>query len=101
MDFADEPITSDHILKGVTCAHCHGKSVEHMHDETMMTGPDVLWGRSEVEAMCLYCHTPHTNPDAVEEFRREWLGKKRENGRAVTVDSICTDCHGLHTIARR
>ncbi|MHC4148061.1 MAG: hypothetical protein ACYSR5_01120 [Planctomycetota bacterium] len=101
MDFGDEPVTTDHILKGITCSHCHGKSVGHMHDETMMTSPDILYGRAEVEAVCNHCHQPHKFPEAVENFRKKWLGRKRENGRGITADSICTDCHGLHTIARR
>lgn len=101
LDFGDEPLTNDHMLNGITCAHCHGKSVAHMHDEAMMTSPDVLWGRSEVEEMCGGCHKPHKNPEAVEAFRQKWLGRKRENGRGITVDSICTDCHGRHTIPRR
>ena len=99
--FDDEPITEDHVAKGVTCAHCHGLSEGHMHDETMMTSPDIMWGRKEVEKMCGVCHGPHKNPTAVEAFRTEWGGKKRENGRSINRESICTDCHGLHTIARR
>jgi len=101
MDFDDEAITADHIWEGITCAHCHGTSVAHMHDETMMTSPDILYGRSEVEGLCQLCHQPHENPSAVEVFREKWAGKKRENGRGINSESICTDCHGLHTIARR
>jgi len=101
LDFENDPITTDHLTGGITCAHCHGKSIAHMHDETMMTSPDILYGRAEVEAMCESCHPSHKNPQAVEVFHRQWLGKKRENGRSVTADSTCTDCHGLHTISRR
>ena len=101
LDFDDDPITADHLQKDITCAHCHGKSTAHMHDETMMTSPDILHGRAEVEAMCRHCHQTHRKPQAVEIFRRKWLGRKRENGRSITVDSTCTDCHGLHTIPRR
>ena len=101
LDFDDEPITDDHLFQGITCAHCHGKSTAHMHDETMMTSPDILYGRIEVEAMCNHCHQPHKNTKQVEAFRRKWLVRKRENGRGITADSICTDCHGLHTVARR
>ncbi|MHC4457808.1 MAG: hypothetical protein ACYS0I_12125 [Planctomycetota bacterium] len=101
LDFDDEPITTDHLSNAITCAHCHGTSVAHMHDETMMTSPDVLYGRSQVNPMCNNCHKPHKFPRAVENFRKKWLGKKRENGRSIIEDSICTDCHGLHTIARR
>jgi len=89
------------MLNGVTCAHCHGESVAHMHDETMMTSPDVLWGRTEVDAMCKHCHSACKDTEVVRAFRKKWLGNKRENGRAVTANSICTDCHGRHTIPRR
>jgi hypothetical protein len=101
LDFENDPITTDHLIKGITCAHCHGRSIAHMHDETMMTSPDILYGRTEVEAMCEYCHRSHKDPKVVEIFRRKWLGRKRENGRSITADSTCTDCHGLHTISRR
>ena len=101
MDFDEEAITAEHISEGFTCAHCHGVSIAHMHDETMMTSPDVLYGRREVEGMCNQCHQGHKKPDAVEAFRKEWHGRKRENGRGLNEISICTDCHGLHTVARR
>jgi hypothetical protein len=101
LDFDEEPITTDHLRKGITCAHCHGNSTAHMHDETMMTSPDILHGRSEVKAMCRHCHQTHRNPQAVEMFRKKWRGRKRENGRSITVESTCTDCHGMHTIPRR
>ena len=101
MDFDEEEITAEHISEGITCAGCHGASVAHMHDETMMTGPDILYGRLEVEGMCSQCHEGHKKTEAVEAFREEWYGRKRENGRGISKDSICTDCHGLHTVARR
>lgn len=101
LDFEEDPIATDHLQRGITCAHCHGKSVAHMHDETMMTSPDILYGRTEVESMCGHCHRSHKDKRAVENFRAEWLGKKRENGRNITAESTCTDCHGLHTISRR
>jgi hypothetical protein len=101
LDFDEDSITADHLQRGITCAHCHGKSVAHMHDETMMTSPDVLYGRTEVESMCRHCHRSHKDKREVENFRAKWLGKKRENGRNITAESTCTDCHGLHTISRR
>lgn len=101
LDFDEDSITTDHLREGITCAHCHGKSIAHMHDETMMTSPDILYGRTEVQSMCSHCHPPHRNPRAVQIFRAKWLGRKQENGRNITADSTCTDCHGLHTIPRR
>jgi len=47
-----EPITAQHVVKGVTCMSCHGPSVEHMQDEMQVTKPDRLFGRGEVNDMC-------------------------------------------------
>ena len=102
VNFAENDSVANHISQGITCAHCHGRSVEHMNDESMMTRPDILYGRSEVQAMCEQCHQQsHKNPKAVEVFLDKWAGQKRENGRNVTEDSICTDCHGRHTVPHR
>jgi len=72
-----------------------------MHDEMLMTKPDILYGRTEVEPMCKGCHVSHKDPNAVAAFRREWAGRTRPNGRAVTDESICTDCHGTHNIMKK
>jgi len=106
-----EEITRSHVEMDVTCDECHGPSVEHMHDEMLMTKPDLLFGRSEVNKMCSnpICHRPgeerqvygrqdHKDPVAVEAFYKKWLGRTRPNGRTVTSDSVCTDCHGKHNL---
>lgn len=104
-----EAISTIHIEIGVSCDVCHGSSTEHMHDEMLMTKPDLLFGRSEVQKMCSKCHKPggdrevynrqdHAHPDAVEDFFEKWTGRMRPNGRAVTLNSVCTDCHGTHNI---
>ena len=72
-----------------------------------------LFGRSEVSAMCSNrtCHAPgegrieyglqdHKDPAKVQQFHDEWLGRVRPNGRAITKQPICTDCHGTHRIDR-
>lgn len=107
-----EELTTSHLEMGVTCDTCHGASTEHMHDEMLMTKPDLLFGRSQVRKMCSNptCHKPggdrelygrrdHTNIEAVEAFFEKWKGKMRPNGRNITPDSICTDCHGTHNIS--
>jgi hypothetical protein len=84
-----------------------------MHDEMLMTEPDLLFGRKEVQGMCSNptCHKPgegrdvygrqdHKDQQAVEAFFRKWTGRMRPNGRAVNHDSICTDCHGTHNISK-
>jgi hypothetical protein len=106
-----EELTNDHLRIGVTCDICHGATVEHMHDEMLMTKPDLLFGRAEVRTMCSKCHKPgdghefyerqdHKDPAAVEAFIKKWTGRMRPNGRAVNINSVCTDCHGTHNIAK-
>jgi len=81
-----------------------------MHDEMLMTKPDLLFGRAEVRSMCSKCHKSgqgldyytqqdHKNPEAIDEFIEKWSGRMRPNGRAATQNSVCTDCHGTHNIA--
>ena len=106
-----EDVTTSHLKMDITCDECHGSSIEHMHDEMLMTRPDLLFGRSEVNKMCSNptCHKPgdergiygrqdHKDPKKVEAFFKEWRGRTRPNGRAITPDSICTDCHGKHNL---
>ncbi|MHC4353319.1 MAG: 3-keto-disaccharide hydrolase [Planctomycetota bacterium] len=108
-----EELTTNHLDMGITCDACHGASTEHMHDEMLMTKPDLLFGRSQVRKMCSNptCHKPgserevygrqdHKDPEAVEAFFEKWKGRMRPNGRNITHDSICTDCHGTHNIAK-
>lgn len=113
VDLQTEKISTTHLDADITCQKCHGSTTEHMHDETLMTKPDVLWGRAEVNGMCSNqpCHAPgqghefytrqdHDDPEAVAAFLREWYGKPRPNGRTIDSDSVCTDCHGKHNIDR-
>ena len=101
LDLQTERITTDHLAQGIGCVSCHGASVHHMHDEMLMTKPDILYGRTEVDPMCKLCHPAHKDANAVAAFIREWAGRTRPNGRAVTDESICTDCHGTHNIVNK
>ncbi|MCX5636702.1 MAG: DUF1080 domain-containing protein [Planctomycetota bacterium] len=106
-----EEITTAHLDMDITCDQCHGPSIEHMHDEMLMTKPDLLFGRSEVNKLCSNptCHRPtedrivygrqdHKDPVVVEAFFKEWKGRTRSNGRAIMPNSVCTDCHGKHNL---
>jgi len=81
VDLREEKITTVHLEQEITCANCHGPSTKHMQDEMLMTKPDILFGRDEVEPMCRQCHGPHKNPRVVQAFRQHWLGRSRPNGR--------------------
>jgi hypothetical protein len=100
IDFDGEEIVDKHLAQKITCRSCHGPSEPHRQDETLMTKPDVLWGRAEVVAMCSQCHQGHKDPGKVAAFKAEWLHKARPNGRFIAEDAVCTDCHGEHTIPK-
>jgi len=102
-DLASEEIATSHEKAKVTCMSCHGDSTVHIQDEMLMTKPDVLFGRTEVEQMCTQCHDTekdHSDKAKVEQFRNKWRGFRRPNGRPITAESVCTDCHGTHNIVK-
>ncbi len=100
INFEKEEVASTHLKKGITCAHCHGVSRDHMNDEEAAAKPDILFGRTEVEPACRKCHQSHKNPEAVSKFLAEWKGKRRPHGRLILSNAVCTDCHGLHRLPR-
>ena len=100
-DFDGEELVEKHLAQRITCRSCHGPSEYHRQDETLMTRPDLLWGRAEVVGFCKPCHAAHKNPAAVVAFQAQWVGKARPNGRFIREDAVCTDCHGQHTIVKK
>lgn len=96
IDFDDEELTVQHRKAEVTCAACHGPCLAHMNDEMAATRPDLVFGRAEVDKMCLECHSDHENQKAVDVFLKEWEGRRRPNGQLIMKGAICTDCHGRH-----
>lgn len=97
-NFEKEDIASIHLKNGVTCAYCHGISIEHMDDEECAATPDILFGRAEVGPFCKKCHAAHKDPDAVAKFLAERKSKRMKNGRLILDNAICTDCHGSHRL---
>ncbi len=95
-NFSDEEIAATHLEHGITCALCHGLCYEHMGDENNITPPDILYGRAEIGPLCGKCHGEHKNPQAVEQFLKQWEGKLRPNGQYLLREAVCTDCHGTH-----
>jgi len=96
IDFDEEELTVQHQKAEVMCAACHGACLAHMNDEMAATRPDRLFGRAEVDEMCLECHSEHEDQKAVDAFFKEWKGKRRPNGQLIMKGAICTDCHGRH-----
>jgi hypothetical protein len=102
LELQKEELTTVHLRENIGCADCHGTSNEHMHDEMLMTKPDVVFGRLEVAPLCAKCHEkPHEERQPqLKAFLDQWRGRDRPNGRAVHERSICTDCHGTHNIVK-
>jgi len=99
-DLEDEDLVAAHLKGGITCAGCHGLSESHRSDEANITKADILFGRAEIGPFCKSCHPKHKSGKQYQVFVKEWLGRRRPNGRMVTADSTCTDCHGNHAILR-
>lgn len=96
IDFDDEELTAQHRKADVMCAACHGLCLAHMNDEMAATRPDLMFGRAEVDRMCLECHSEHEDQKAVDAFFEKWRWRRRPNGQLITRSAICTDCHGRH-----
>lgn len=100
MDFKKEYITVEHAKVGVGCFTCHGPSAAHGDDEANIITPDVTFGRAEITPFCETCHRTHKRGETFDAFVAKWTGKRRPNGRWVSADSVCTDCHGNHAVLR-
>jgi hypothetical protein len=100
MDFKAEVLSAKHEKAGVGCTTCHGASLAHGDDELNITPPDTLFGRAEIIPFCRTCHPKHKTGKAYNAFVKKWHSKRRPNGRMVSDDSVCTDCHGNHAVLR-
>jgi hypothetical protein len=100
MDFETEDLVAAHLKAGIVCAGCHGLSEAHRSDEANITKPDVLFGRATIGPFCKACHPTHKSGHQYQVFLNDWQGRRRPNGRLITADSTCTDCHGNHAILR-
>lgn len=96
--FERDEISEEHEGEGMLCTDCHGLSLAHMEEDPPTSPADVTFTRAEVDAFCNDCHNPRHHPERkTAEFIEQWEGYTRANGRTVTADSVCTDCHGRHT----
>jgi hypothetical protein len=100
VDFEEEEFVVAHLKAGIVCASCHGASETHRSDELNIMTPDVMFGRSDIDPFCKACHPKHSSGTQYAAFVKEWAGRRRPNGRMVTKDSGCMDCHGNHAILR-
>ncbi|MBI4579180.1 MAG: cytochrome c3 family protein [Planctomycetes bacterium] len=98
IDLETEEMAAVHLKAGIVCANCHGVSEAHRSDEMNVTPPEVLYGRADIGPFCTACHPTHKTGQQYQEFLRQWSGRRRPNGRMITSDANCMDCHGHHVI---
>lgn len=84
------------ITQAPTCIDCHG--------ETDVKKTEEQFTPEGIVELCSSCHTNrelmlslHINPYVVEGFKETYHGKLFELGTDVDF-SVCTNCHGYHTI---
>ena len=98
LDFKKEEIAANHEAEGVGCEACHGDSFAHGDDEFNITTPDVLYGREEIGPLCRKCHMFHAKGRTYKDFLKKWEDERGANGRMISANSVCTDCHGNHAV---
>jgi hypothetical protein len=96
-NFKTETLVTQHAVKNVGCAECHGKSPDHCNDENNTTPPDIIFPRDKIDESCIKCHKTHNAP-AIKVLAR-WLEKCPQKKDPATI--ICTDCHGEHRLRIR
>jgi hypothetical protein len=98
----NDSLSKDHERVGQLCVDCHGPSEAHRASHGHGARPDVVFARADVAPFCQKCHDPAKHPQGeTKRFIEEWKGRRRPNGREITADSVCTDCHGNHVRHRR
>ena len=98
LDFKTELLTAQHEKAGIGCTTCHGESLAHGDDEFNIITPDVSFGRAEIDPFCKTCHQAKKDSQVYAAFLKKWRDKRRPNGRIISEESVCTDCHGNHAV---
>lgn len=96
-NYQEEQFAVVHAKANVSCAKCHGQSLDHRNDEDNITPPDVIFPAAKIETLCKDCHEEHNAP-AVKVIAR-W--QQRCPAKTNPKDIICTDCHGDHRLKTR
>jgi len=99
--FRDEPVSQIHAEEGQLCVGCHGPSKAHATGDKERPKPDVVFSRERIDEFCGQCHDPSHHPERkAKRFLERWQGRPGPNGRMISAQSICTDCHGNHIIPK-
>ncbi len=92
INYMQEDIAVVHARANIGCAGCHGKSDEHIADESWASGgngtaPETMFPKPNINPFCMGCHTK----DKIDTDQHKPLFANIEK-------MVCTDCHGEHRI---
>ena len=95
LNYMSEDIAVVHAQANIGCADCHGKSDEHIADESWASGgngtpPDIMYTKAQINPACLACHPKKT----IDTDDHEPLF-------LAGATLVCTDCHGKHRLETR
>jgi len=95
VNYMQEDIAVIHAKADIGCASCHGKSDEHIADESWASGgngtaPETMYPRPKINPFCMGCHPK----DKIETDEHKPLFANFEK-------MVCTDCHGDHRLEVR
>ncbi|HUT44778.1 MAG TPA: multiheme c-type cytochrome [Sedimentisphaerales bacterium] len=95
VNYMQEDIAVIHSRADIGCAGCHGKSDEHIADESWASGgngtaPEIMYPRPKINQFCMGCHPK----DKIDTDQHKPLFANIEK-------MVCTDCHGDHRLAVR
>lgn len=96
INYMNEDIAVTHSKANMGCAYCHGKSDEHIADESWASGgngtaPDIMYPRAKINPFCMGCHA------------REKIDTEQHKPLFAdnNEEKYCTDCHGDHRLTER
>jgi len=96
-NFQEESMAAVHAKENVSCAKCHGDSLEHRNDENNITAPEKMYPQARIDSACRQCHEEH-NASARKVIT---LFQARFPQNTDPKKVLCTDCHGEHRLKVR
>ena len=96
-NFQEESMVTVHAKENVSCAKCHGASLEHRNDENNITAPEKMYTQAQIDNACRQCHEEHNA--SARKVITMFQARFPQNTDPKKV--LCTDCHGEHRLKVR